>query len=137
MRSTSLSFGTGMRPSWKEAGTSLWLWVLTSTAVTFYLIGYRTLAPESFSTTGRRSSRSCLTHLPLTNNQAEGRLRHWVILRKLCFGTRSQQDSRLSGGYNLCGRLFPASNGWAVNDYTLKALRNAATASDAGFKTPS
>ena len=32
--------------------------------------------------------------LPLTNNQAEGVLRHWVILRKLSFGTRSEQGSR-------------------------------------------
>lgn len=32
--------------------------------------------------------------LPLTNNQAEGAWRHWVILRKLCFGTRSRQGSR-------------------------------------------
>ena len=32
--------------------------------------------------------------LPLTNHQAEGRLRHGVILRKLSFGTRSPQGSR-------------------------------------------
>jgi transposase len=32
--------------------------------------------------------------LPLTNNQAEGALRHWVILRKLSSGTRSPQGNR-------------------------------------------
>jgi transposase len=31
--------------------------------------------------------------LPLTNNRAEGALRHWLILRKLSFGTRSPQGS--------------------------------------------
>jgi transposase len=33
-------------------------------------------------------------YLPLTNNEAERTLRHWVILRKLCYGTRTQQGSR-------------------------------------------
>ncbi len=33
-------------------------------------------------------------YLPLTNNEAERMLRHWVILRKLCYGTRTQQGSR-------------------------------------------
>jgi transposase len=33
-------------------------------------------------------------HLPLTNNEAERALRHWVIMRKLCYGTRTQQGSR-------------------------------------------
>jgi transposase len=32
--------------------------------------------------------------LPLTNNEAERALRHWVILRKICYGTRTQQGSR-------------------------------------------
>ncbi len=32
--------------------------------------------------------------LPLTNNEVESALRHWVILRKLSFGTRSEQGSR-------------------------------------------
>lgn len=32
--------------------------------------------------------------LPLTNNEAERALRHWVILRKFCYGTRTQQGSR-------------------------------------------
>jgi transposase len=32
--------------------------------------------------------------LPLTNNEAESALRHWIILCKLCFGTRSEQGSR-------------------------------------------
>ncbi|MGF1614801.1 MAG: transposase [Gammaproteobacteria bacterium] len=31
---------------------------------------------------------------PLTHNQAERALRHWVILRKLSLGTRSEQGSR-------------------------------------------
>lgn len=33
-------------------------------------------------------------HLPLTNNEAEQALRHWVILRKLCYGTRTKQGSK-------------------------------------------
>jgi transposase len=32
--------------------------------------------------------------LPLTNNEAEQALRHWVILRKFCNGTRTTQGSR-------------------------------------------
>jgi len=32
-------------------------------------------------------------HLPLTNNEAERALRHWVILRKLIYGTRTEQGS--------------------------------------------
>ena len=32
----------GDETSWQEAGKSLWRWVFTSPAVTFYLIGYRT-----------------------------------------------------------------------------------------------
>ena len=31
---------------------------------------------------------------PLTNNEAERALRHWVILRKITYGTRSPQGSR-------------------------------------------
>jgi transposase len=34
-------------------------------------------------------------HLPLTNNEAEQALRHWVILRKLCYGTRTKQGSKV------------------------------------------
>ena len=33
--------------------------------------------------------------LPLTNNEAERTLRHWVILRKLSLGTRTPVDSRV------------------------------------------
>lgn len=33
--------------------------------------------------------------LPLTNNEAERALRHWVILRKICYGTRTRQGSRV------------------------------------------
>lgn len=33
-------------------------------------------------------------HLPLTNNEAERALRHWVIARKLSYGTRTTQGSR-------------------------------------------
>jgi hypothetical protein len=32
-------------------------------------------------------------HLPLTNNEAERALRHWVILRGISFGTRTQEGS--------------------------------------------
>ena len=34
-------------------------------------------------------------HLPLTNNEAERALRHWVILRRISYGTRTQQGSRV------------------------------------------
>jgi transposase len=33
--------------------------------------------------------------LPLTNNEAERALRHWVILRQLCLGTRTEVGSRV------------------------------------------
>ena len=35
-----------------------------------------------------------LPMLPLTNNEAEQRLRHWVLLRRISQGTRSPQGSR-------------------------------------------
>jgi hypothetical protein len=35
--------------------------------------------------------------LPLTNNEAERALRHWVIARKLSFGTRTVEGSRAYG----------------------------------------
>jgi len=34
-------------------------------------------------------------HLPLTNNEAERALRHWVILRRICYGTRTVDGSRV------------------------------------------
>jgi hypothetical protein len=34
-------------------------------------------------------------HLPLTNNEAERALRHWVILRGICYGTRTEEGSRV------------------------------------------
>lgn len=33
-------------------------------------------------------------YLPLTNNEAERALRHWVIARRLSQGTRTEQGSR-------------------------------------------
>jgi len=33
-------------------------------------------------------------HLPLTNNEAERALRHWVMLRNCCHGTRSEDGTR-------------------------------------------
>ena len=33
-------------------------------------------------------------HLPLTNNEAERALRHWVISRRISYGTRTEQGSR-------------------------------------------
>jgi len=36
-------------------------------------------------------------HLPLTNNEAERALRHWVILRKISYGTRSDEGTRVFG----------------------------------------
>ncbi len=40
---------------------------------------------------------SVLKHpqLPLTNNEAERALRHWVILRKISYGTRTEVGSRV------------------------------------------
>ena len=32
-------------------------------------------------------------HLPLTNNEAERALRHWVILRRISYGTRTEEGS--------------------------------------------
>jgi hypothetical protein len=32
--------------------------------------------------------------LPLTNNEAERALRHWVIARRIAMGTRTPQDTR-------------------------------------------
>jgi len=34
-------------------------------------------------------------HQPLTNNEAERALRHWVILRGICYGTRSENGTRV------------------------------------------
>jgi transposase len=34
-------------------------------------------------------------HLPLTNNEAERAIRHWVILRRISYGTRTEQGSRI------------------------------------------
>lgn len=34
-------------------------------------------------------------HLPLTNNEAERALRHWVIMRRISYGTRTGQGSRI------------------------------------------
>ena len=34
-------------------------------------------------------------HLPLTNNEAERALRHWVIMRKISYGTRSDEGTRV------------------------------------------
>jgi len=34
-------------------------------------------------------------HLPLTNNEAERALRHWVILRNISHGTRTEDGSRI------------------------------------------
>ena len=34
-------------------------------------------------------------HLPLTNNEAERALRHWVILRNICHGTRTENGTRI------------------------------------------
>ena len=34
-------------------------------------------------------------HLPLTNNEAERALRHWVISRRICYGTQNSQGSRV------------------------------------------
>lgn len=34
-------------------------------------------------------------HLPLTNNEAERALRHWVIMRKISHGTRSDEGTRV------------------------------------------
>jgi len=36
-----------------------------------------------------------IAYLPLTNNEAEQALRHWVILRSICHGTRTEEGSRI------------------------------------------
>ena len=60
--------------------------------------------------------------LPLTNNAAERQLRHWVVARKISFGTRSEQGSRalalLASIIDTC-RLRQAS-AW---DYLAEAIR--------------
>lgn len=59
--------------------------------------------------------------LPLTNNAAERQLRHWVVARKISFGTRSEQGSRalalLASIIGTC-RLHQAS-AW---DYLAEAI---------------
>ena len=35
-------------------------------------------------------------HLPLTNNEAERALRHWVILRRISYGTKTETGSVFS-----------------------------------------
>jgi len=60
--------------------------------------------------------------LPLTNNAAERQLRHWVVARKISFGTRSEHGSRalalLASIIDTC-RLRQAS-AW---DYLAEAIR--------------
>ena len=34
-------------------------------------------------------------HLPLTNNEAEQALGHWVILRRICHGKRTEDGTRI------------------------------------------
>ncbi|MDD5269177.1 MAG: hypothetical protein PHO08_19010, partial [Methylococcales bacterium] len=34
-------------------------------------------------------------YAPLTNNEAEQALRHWVILRSICHGTRTEDGTRI------------------------------------------
>jgi len=35
------------------------------------------------------------SYFPLTNNEAERALRHWVILRRISYGTQTEQVSRI------------------------------------------
>jgi hypothetical protein len=51
----------------------------------------------TFQVVYRIFSRRCCPkpELPLTNNEAERALRHWVIVRKLSYGTRTATDSRI------------------------------------------
>jgi len=56
---------------------------------------------------------------PLTNNEAERALRHWVILRKITQGTRSEQGSRalaLFASVITTCRLRKASPLWFMRD---------------------
>ncbi len=54
--------------------------------------------------------------LPLTHNAAERLLRHWVIARRLSFGTRSEQGTRavalLARVIDTCRALHPGQAGW-------------------------
>jgi len=47
--------------------------------------------------------------LPITNNLAEQALRHWVISRRISFGTRTSQGSRAFSALASCFALPPAS----------------------------
>ena len=65
-------------------------------------------------------------HLPLTNNEAERALRHWVILRKVNHGTKSETGSRafalLASLIDTCRR-----RGHCALDYIAKVIGAART----------
>jgi transposase len=55
----------------------------------------RTLAVEMLNDWGAIFQVLAHPHLPLTNNEAEQALRHWVILRGICHGTRTEDGTRI------------------------------------------
>ena len=55
----------------------------------------RALAREMLNDWGAIFQVLAHPHLPLTNNEAEQALRHWVILRSICHGTRTEDGTRI------------------------------------------
>jgi transposase len=55
----------------------------------------RALAVEMLNDWGAIFQVLAHPHLPLTNNEAEQALRHWVILRGICHGTRTEDGTRI------------------------------------------
>jgi len=81
----------GDETGWKQGKELLWLWVFTCVTATVFCLG-------------RRSRK--IVHdwdaiwavldypwLALTNNAAEQALRHWIIARRISFGTRTAEGS--------------------------------------------
>jgi transposase len=57
----------------------------------------RSLSPEQLRVVTEIFQVLAHPELPLTNNEGERALRHWVIARKLSFGTRTAEGSRAYG----------------------------------------
>jgi hypothetical protein len=58
-------------------------------------------------------------HLPITNNIAERALRHWVIARKISYGTRTKQGSR---AFTLLASVIETCRQRQVSPWTYLAL---------------
>ena len=55
----------------------------------------RELAREMLNDWGAIFQVLAYPHLPLTSNEAECALRHWVILRNICHSTRTEEGTRI------------------------------------------